>query len=586
MLKFQNMQRVAVVDPQVADVAVVSTSELLVKAGDLAANTMLYVWDRAGLHKFAITVVGVSSAERVANDLRQSLGSGLTVRAFNDQMVIVEGQVKDEEARANLQSLLGAASTDNVTVVSMVTAKDTQLTPAGRIGETLSSLLGPNVKVTAWGDNVLVVEGEPSDQNALMRARQIIGALSGEVKIVDMLTLRGQSMAAQAPVAQIQQLLGEGFQVRQMQGNLIAVEGIVQNQEQLDRVNRVLDAFQDQAQTINLVQVVPPKPDLQMAQAALQGALNGQVTVKQVGEEALMLEGSVPSAERLAQIGQVLDLFKGRVPIINLVSVVEPGKTQVLVGVKVLEINRSDTDNLGIDWGTYGLQNNVAVYQPQPFLWGETHDLNGQSGLHRLYPFGQQISALVQAQKAKVLSEPNLLVNEGEEAEILIGGEIPIPIVQGGTAGAIGIEYKPYGVNLQIMPTISPDRTKVQLVVTPEVSSLDYGNGVIIGGISIPGLRTRRASTIVTIPDNGILAIGGLIQSDQSKVIDKIPLLGDIPILGQLFRHDTFKNNKSELIILVMPQIIDENGQPLHPIPMPEGMEGQSQFNLPPSTTP
>jgi len=250
------------------------------------------------------------------------------------------------------------------------------------------------------------------------------------------------------------------------------------------------------------------------------------------------------------------------------------------VAVKVLDINRGATDNLGIDWGQYGVgQGGEVTYRPQPFLFGHIY---GQSGWRHLYEFASQVHTLVQNQKARVLSEPNLLVNEGEEASILIGGEIPIPVAQTAVGGAasVTVEWKPYGVNMTIKPTITPDGDKVELEVMPEVSSLDYGNGVTIGGLVLPAMRTRRAQTRLTMSDNGILAIGGLIQSDQSKAVDKIPILGDLPIIGQLFRHDTFKNNKSELIILVMPQILDEEGNPLHPIPLPEGVSADELFRF------
>jgi len=142
------------------------------------------------------------------------------------------------------------------------------------------------------------------------------------------------------------------------------------------------------------------------------------------------------------------------------------------------------------------------------------------------------------------------------------------------------VQWKPFGVNLTISPRISPQGDRVLLEVSPEVSSLDFANGVSIGGLTIPALRTRRTTTIVTVMDGGVLAIGGLISSEQSKSVDKIPILGDLPIIGQLFRHDSFRNDRSELIILVFPQILDENGQPVHPIPVPEGLEGTDILNF------
>ena len=578
MLRFEGMTRVAIVHTEVADISVVSSSELIVVADPegkgKTGNTMLYVWDRRGLHKFAVTVIGMNPAEKMAMDLQKILGPGLNARAMSRSVVVIEGQVRDSVALRNLDSLAKASGTGEVQVVNMASAEDSgDISPAARAAEALSSMLDSRLKVTAWGDRVVVVEGEVDNTEQALQARGVISAFGEDLKVVDMIAVRGETLASQAPVAQIQRMLGEQFRVTQLRGNLVAVDGVVASQGEMERINQLLKAFESEGvQTINMVQIILPKPDLDLARSALQGALGETVIVKKIGDEALLIEGAVATQERLEQVNRVIALLGAHAPVLNLVSVIAPDKQQVLVSVKVIEINRGDTENLGIDWGQYeGTPYVDARYRPQPFLYGQ---IPGRGdGLHRLYYFGQQLHLLMQEQKARVLSEPNLLVNDGEEASILIGGEIPIPVASTAAGGfaSVTIEYKEYGVNLRIRPTISPSGDKVILDVSPEVSSLDYGNGVTMGGLVIPGLRSRRAETRVTITDGGILAIGGLIQNDQSKAVDKIPILGDLPIIGQLFRHDTFKNNRSELIILVMPQILGENGEPEHPIPMPEG---------------
>lgn len=573
----QPRYRVAVVDPTVIDVTAASQTELIVQALELG-QTMMYLWDKRGLSKYAVSVVGKSPAEIRAEQLRKSLGPALSVRVFNDTTVIVEGEVKDDLALNNLNSLLQASSDERARVVSMVSVEGMFRTPAARAGNALSRLLDPRLEVTTWGESSLMVEGELSNEDEALRARQLISAFSEGLKIVDLITVGGQPLADQAPVKQIERLLGEGFRVTQLRGNVVAVDGQVESREEFERVERLLQAFGDEAQTINLVQVVPPRPDLATAQGALQAALGEQITVKQVGQEALMIEGSVPSEQRQEQVASVLALFEGRVPIVNLLTIVEPDRRQVLVAVKVLDINRGETDALGVDWGQYGAQGGAAAFRPQPFLFGRISGV----GWDRLYEWGMQVHALIQQQRARVLSEPNLLVNEGEEATIHVGGEIPIPVAQTavGGAAAVSVEWKEYGVILTIKPTISPDGEKVQMLVSPEVSSLDYGNSVTIGGLVLPAIRTRKTDTTITVPDGGVLAIGGLIQSDQSKAVDKIPILGDLPIIGQLFRHDTFITNKSELIILATPQVLDEDGQPLHPIPLPEGVTREQVFDF------
>jgi Flp pilus assembly secretin CpaC len=573
----QPRYRVAVVDPTVIDVTAASQTELIVQALELG-QTMMYLWDKRGLNKYAVSVVGKSPAEIRAEQLSKSLGPALSVRVFNDTTVIVEGEVKDDLALNNLNSLLQASSDEQAKVVSMVGVEGMFRTPAARAGNALSRLLDPRLEVTTWGESSLMVEGELANEDEALRARQLISAFSEGLKVVDLITVSGQPLAEQAPVRQIERLLGEGFRVTQLRGNVVAVDGQVESREEFERVERLLQAFAQEAQTINLVQIVPPRPDLVTAQSALQAALGEQINVKLVGQEALMIEGSVPSEQRQEQVTRVLALFEGRVPIVNLLTIVEPDRRQVLVAVKVLDINRGETDALGVDWGQYSAQGRAATFRPQPFLFGRISGV----GWDRLYEWGMQIHALIQQQRARVLSEPNLLVNEGEEATIHVGGEIPIPVAQTavGGAAAVSVEWKQYGVILTIKPTISPDGEKVQMLVSPEVSSLDYGNSVTIGGLVLPAMRTRKTDTTITVPDGGVLAIGGLIQSDQSKAVDKIPILGDLPIIGQLFRHDTFITNKSELIILATPQILGEDGQPLHPIPLPEGVTQEQVFDF------
>jgi len=578
ILRFEGMTRVAVVHTEIADVSVASTRELIVVADPegkgKTGNTMLYVWDKRGLHKFAVTVVGMSPAEKVALELQGGLSPNLRAQAMSRSLVVVDGEVADEVALENLKALAEASSTDEVKVVVMASARTAgDTTAAARAAQALTTLLDTRLKLTAWGEDVLVIEGELDNTEQALQARGAIGAFAEDLKIVDMITVRGQTLASQAPVAQIQQMLGEDFRVQQLSGNLVAVDGTVASKGELDRVQRLLDAFGKQGvQTINLVQVVEPRPDVAVVQRTLQSALGPDIRVERAGESALLVQGSVPDEPALEQVNEVLALLADRVPVANLITIVEPDKQRVLVAVKVVELTLGERDTLGIDWGQYEVSGaGGPQFRPQPFLYGQ---INGRGDMfHRLYAFAAQLHALIQDNKARVLSEPNLLVNDGEEANILIGGEIPIPIASTGVGGfaSITVEYKEFGVRLQMQPKINPDQSKVVLDVNPEVSSLDFGNGVTLSGVVIPALRTRRTHTIVTVDDGGLLAIGGLIQSEDSKVVDRIPLLGSLPIIGELFRHETKIESRSELIIFVLPQIVGEDGEPLHPIPVPEG---------------
>ena len=152
----------------------------------------------------------------------------------------------------------------------------------------------------------------------------------------------------------------------------------------------------------------------------------------------------------------------------------------------------------------------------------------------------------------------------GEPAHFLAGGEFPYPVVQGtaaGGAGAVTIQFRPYGIKLDFTGTIQPDNS-ILLKVAPEVSSLDYGNAVVISGFSVPAISTRRAETSVELKDGQSFGIAGLLDSNTTIQLSKIPGIGDIPILGQLFHSHSKNLTSSELLVVVTPTIVDPLGVP------------------------
>ncbi|MDE2437646.1 MAG: type II and III secretion system protein family protein, partial [Sphingomonadales bacterium] len=161
---------------------------------------------------------------------------------------------------------------------------------------------------------------------------------------------------------------------------------------------------------------------------------------------------------------------------------------------------------------------------------------------------------------AKTLAQPSLLALSGEKASFLAGGEFPIPIAQSSGAGtggsqAITVEFKQFGVSLGFTPTVLGDKT-INLVVEPEVSAIDPAASFSVGNITVPGLRTRRASTTLELRDGESFAIAGLLSKDFQTTVDQVPLLGSIPILGALFRSTNFKKGETELLIVVTPHLV------------------------------
>ncbi len=241
---------------------------------------------------------------------------------------------------------------------------------------------------------------------------------------------------------------------------------------------------------------------------------------------------------------------------------------QIELQVKVAEVNKTKMTELGFDYffkndrwvgGLYSGNGVAAPALPlQVFSDVATEGLN----LALRYMFGgNDIQTMVRAMMTDgvltVLAEPNVVASSGQPAEFLSGGEIPVPIASAGTQGgtSITIQWKEFGVKVKFVPTIVEDGI-ISLKVAPEVSSLDYSNGVVLSGFQIPAIRARRAETTVELRDGEVLVIGGLLLEEERNVVSRIPLLGHIPLLGTLFSSTETQKSTSELLLVISPHIV------------------------------
>ena len=252
--------------------------------------------------------------------------------------------------------------------------------------------------------------------------------------------------------------------------------------------------------------------------------------------------------------------------VINLLDMENPD--QINMEAMVIEINSDDAKKLGVTYSspTADGSTGITMNEPGTFYAGETYGAQRDKGSHWysrnwLFTHFSQINAqlrlLIEQGKARVVSRPNITTMSGKSAGILVGGQIPYPVASS-SSNNITVEYKPYGISLNLLNPTVDRQGNVQAKINAEVSRLDWSNSVTTNGYKMPGLSTRSAQTEVTIPSGMTMAIGGLLNSEDSKSIQKLPLLGDIPILGELFKYHNDSRQKSEIMILLTPRVVNE----------------------------
>ena len=234
-------------------------------------------------------------------------------------------------------------------------------------------------------------------------------------------------------------------------------------------------------------------------------------------------------------------------------------KPMIEVGVEIMEIDSQSALQAGLSWGSVSTANNTSTTTANNITISE----NTPPSLVSLGAFTRDsltasIQLLLNRGKAKILSKPKLLTISGEEASFLAGGEIPYATEN--KVGATNVEWKPYGVKLKIKPSIDSSGN-IDASLRAEVSEIDNANGIVSSGIVIPALKTRWAETSVYMKSGNTLVIAGLIEEESQKSTSGLPLISDIPILGELFRYTNDQKTQPELVIFVTPTLIGENNE-------------------------
>jgi pilus assembly protein CpaC len=269
--------------------------------------------------------------------------------------------------------------------------------------------------------------------------------------------------------------------------------------------------------------------------------------------------------------------------VVSVLQIQPPGPTdQVLLRVRFAEVSRSALTEFGLGLFTSptGIGNTVGRIAPNSvpapgfsgLEWTKASNdfgapVTSAKGelvlsdflnlflLSEKFDLGLVIRAMQQRGLFQSLAEPNLVAESGKEASFLAGGEFPVPVAQGsGNNASISVQFKEFGVRLNFVPTVTGNR--VHLKVRPEVSTLDFANAVVLQGFRIPALSTRRTETELELVDGQTFAIAGLMNNTMTSTMQKIPGIGDIPILGQLFRSKAAQKNQTELVVMITPTIV------------------------------
>jgi pilus assembly protein CpaC len=315
-------------------------------------------------------------------------------------------------------------------------------------------------------------------------------------------------------------------------------------------------------------------------------------------EGRVLLSGTASSVAVADQIGKMGTSFSKEV--VNSIRLAPPPRQkQVMLKVRFAQVDRSKLTAFGINLFSTGAANTLGSVSTQQFGApdlvtlqgggrGVTTSTIGLSDLLNVFLFrpdldlGVTIKALQQTNVLQVLAEPNLLAVSGEPAKFLAGGELPYPLLSGALGQqTVSVQFKPFGVKLEFTGTIESDGT-IRLKVFPEVSSLDYTNAITISGFVLPAIATRHAETVVQLRDGQSFGIGGLLDQRTTAQFAKVPGIGDIPVLGQLFRSKSVNTLNSELLVIVTPSIVDPVAEPTAAPALPQmpiAPLGRQQFD-------
>ncbi|MEO8052278.1 MAG: type II and III secretion system protein family protein [Acidobacteriota bacterium] len=302
----------------------------------------------------------------------------------------------------------------------------------------------------------------------------------------------------------------------------------------------------------------------------LKDSFPNEQIVPESSRDSLTLNGKASSKE-VADRAIALASTYAKTVVNNLDLGIPPVEKQVLLRVRFAELDRSKAEEYGVNWFSQAGQTSFFASTQQSPISVTPGSAGGQSALSigsalNLFAFNPKLNlgAFLQALQSEnilqILAEPNLVTTNGKEAYFLVGGEFPVPVLQGGgNAGSVTVQFKEFGIRLRFTPVITGNRT-IKLHLTQEVSTLDAADGVTFNGFVIPAIATRRAETDVELGEGQSFVVAGLLDNRDTESFSKLPFLGDIPVLGALFKSKTTKKSRTDLVMLVTPEVTEPLG--------------------------
>ncbi len=548
-----DLATVAVADPEIADVAVVNARAILVN-GKKAGTTTLVVVDRLGtIRQYQVRVVAAPGTR--PNDIQDEIGiEGVTVRRVQGS-IILEGEVATAEEMKRALDIAGIFSEKVINQLRVRDIADPGQLTALQIQEALAR---PDITVRVVGKTT-ILDGVVANGVERQRAEQIARAY-GDGDVLNLLTLPTISVenlrelldADESAPTMDPEMLGMGTigmaqkpprtVVRQV-GDQVILEGQMFTQADIDA--SLAAASRTGLQVVNRLSLAPAPPTESVLLNGVAAAIGLKGVSVRGTSKRLVLQGVVEDSNEAIRAGQIALGFAPDVD--NMIQVVNP--TQVNVEVSIVEISNDNLKNLGVTFGGLATGQSLGSFGIGEGLGNATLGTT----------FSASLQAQIQKGNINLLSNPRTTVLSGHTASFQSGGQFPIPVSSQVNNGVttIQVEFKDFGVLMDVTPIANTDGA-VTMRVRTDITQIDPTTGSIqiTPDVRIPVFTRRAAITEVTTQSGGTIALSGLISSQMRKIINEIPVLSKIPILGKLFTSKSFQRGESDLVIFVTPRVL------------------------------